>query len=98
MKDNNEYEKGDLTLTNIKRVYKTGVNNSISQKERNIIIGDRLKKIRAQKGITQKELCENINVVITTYYKGTALEGTNKKLEEYLENTASENESDINYI
>lgn len=38
-----------------------------------------------------------LNFVITTYYKGTALEGLNKKLEEYL-NEADENESDINLI
>lgn len=38
-----------------------------------------------------------INAVITTYYKGTALEGTTKKLEEYLD-SASEKENDINYI
>ena len=38
-----------------------------------------------------------INIVITTYYKGTAIEGTTKKLEEYL-NLASKNENDINYI
>lgn len=38
-----------------------------------------------------------LNFVVTTYYKGTALEGLNKKLEEYL-NEADENESDINLI
>ena len=38
-----------------------------------------------------------INIVITTYYKGTAIEGTTKKLEEYL-NLAPEGENDINYI
>lgn len=38
-----------------------------------------------------------INVVITTYYKGTALEGVTSKLEEYLD-TVDQNESDINYI
>ena len=38
-----------------------------------------------------------LNFVITTYYKGTALEGLNKKLEEYL-NDAEEDESDINLI
>lgn len=38
-----------------------------------------------------------INMVITTYYKGTAIEGTTKKLEEYL-NLAPESENDINYI
>lgn len=38
-----------------------------------------------------------INMVITTYYKGTAIEGTTKKLEEYL-NLAPDEENDINYI
>ena len=38
-----------------------------------------------------------LNFVITTYYKGTALEELNKKLEEYL-NEADEEESDINLI
>lgn len=38
-----------------------------------------------------------INVVITTYYKGTALEGALAKLEEYLDGV-DENESDINYL
>ncbi|MCI8362448.1 MAG: diguanylate cyclase [Clostridia bacterium] len=43
------------------------------------------------------EVSPKINVVLTNYYKGTAIEGTTKKLEEYL-NLAPENESDINYI
>lgn len=38
-----------------------------------------------------------INIVITTYYKGTALEGVMKKMEEYLEK-ANKKESDINYL
>ena len=38
-----------------------------------------------------------INVVVTTYYKGTALEGVLSKLEEYLD-AADENENEINYI
>ena len=38
-----------------------------------------------------------LNFVATTYYKGTALEALNKKLEEYLDN-ADKNESDINLI
>lgn len=38
-----------------------------------------------------------LNMVVTTYYKGTAIEGTTKKLEEYL-NLAPEDEHDINYI
>ncbi len=38
-----------------------------------------------------------INIAVTTYYKGTALEGTTKKLEEYID-SAKANESQINYI
>lgn len=38
-----------------------------------------------------------INVIISTYYKGTALEGVTRKLEEYLDNAKPE-ENGINYI
>ena len=38
-----------------------------------------------------------INIVITTYYKGTALEGLMKKMEEYLDK-ADKKESNINYL
>ena len=38
-----------------------------------------------------------INVVISTYYKGTALEGVTRKLEEYLK-LAPEGENDINLL
>ena len=38
-----------------------------------------------------------LNFVLTTYYKGTALETVTKKLEEYLDN-ANEDESDVNNI
>ena len=38
-----------------------------------------------------------LNIAVTTYYKGTALEGTTKKLEEYID-SAKEDESQINYI
>ena len=38
-----------------------------------------------------------INVIISTYYKGTALEGVLKKLEEYLDN-AAKNESKISEL
>jgi hypothetical protein len=38
-----------------------------------------------------------LNVVVKTYYKGTALEGLLSKLEEYLD-TTKENESEINYL
>ena len=38
-----------------------------------------------------------INIVLTTYYKGTALEGVTKKLEEFLD-TENPKESNINYL
>ena len=38
-----------------------------------------------------------INTVVSTYYKGTALEGLTKKMEEYLDN-APKNENTINYL
>ncbi len=38
-----------------------------------------------------------INIIISTYYKGTALEGVLKKLEEYLDN-ADKNENKINEL
>ncbi len=38
-----------------------------------------------------------VNIAVTNYYKGTALEGTTKKLEQYIDE-AKETESQINYI
>lgn len=38
-----------------------------------------------------------INIVVSTYYKGTALEGLTKKMEEYLDN-APKSENTINYL
>ncbi len=38
-----------------------------------------------------------INIAITTYYKGTALEGVTAKLEEYLDNAES-TENNINCL
>ena len=38
-----------------------------------------------------------INIVLSTYYKGTALEGLTKKLEEYLDE-ADKEENTINYL
>ena len=38
-----------------------------------------------------------INIVVSTYYKGTALEGLTKKLEEYLDN-APKSENTINFL
>ena len=57
-------------------------------------------KIAKQSNKNQKNV-ENVspivNMVITTYYKGTALDGVNKKLEEYLDE-AYIGESNINQI
>lgn len=45
----------------------------------------------------EKDATPKINVVLSTYYKGTALEGITKKLEQYLD-TSSKDESTINYL
>lgn len=47
--------------------------------------------------IEENNISPKLNFVVTTYYKGTALESLNKKLEEYL-NNADKDESDINLI
>ena len=51
--------------------------------------------------IAETEVTENakpeINIVLSTYYKGTALEGLTKKLEEYLDN-APKGEHTISYL
>lgn len=44
-----------------------------------------------------KKVSPIINIAVTTYYKGTALEGTTKKLEAYID-SADIKESQINYI
>lgn len=48
-------------------------------------------------GEDAQRVSPKINMAITTYYKGTALEGTTKKLEEYMD-SATKGESQINYI
>lgn len=45
----------------------------------------------------QRAISPQVNFVISTYYKGTAIEAVTKKLEEYLDSTDSK-ENDINYI
>ena len=57
-----------------------------------IEFGNENKKTKKKNSVSPK-----LNFVVTTYYKGTALESLNKKLEEYL-NDADKNESDINLI
>lgn len=57
--------------------------------------------VRAGNKKTKKKDIEyaspKLNFVVSTYYKGTSLDGIAKKLEEYLD-SASEDESDINYV
>ena len=48
-------------------------------------------------GEEQVVVSPKINIVVTTYYKGTALEGVMKKMEEYLDK-AERHESLINYL
>lgn len=52
---------------------------------------------KSKKTKKKEYVSPKLNFVVTTYYKGTALESLNKKLEEYL-NDADEDESDINLI
>ena len=62
-------------------------------KELNLDIAKRNKSIQ-EKG---ESAIPKINIVISSYYKGTALEEVLKRLEEYLDN-APANESDITNI
>ena len=62
-----EYEKGDLSLKKLKEVGSIAYENATAQQRRRNVIAKRLKLIRAMNKVTQKELCEKINVVITTY-------------------------------
>lgn len=52
---------------------------------------------KAQNEDKKEYAVPKINAVVSTYYKGTALEGLTKKLEEYLDN-ASKQENTINYL
>ena len=63
----------------------------------NIKITGELQNKTKRKSNKEISISPKLNFVVTTYYKGTALEELNKKLEEYLDN-ADEDESDINLI
>ncbi len=52
------------------------------------------KKMRLKKDVS---VTPRLNFVLTSYYKGTAIDGVTKKLEYYLDN-ADKDENDINYI
>lgn len=60
-------EKGDLSKETLKYVWKNGIDNSLAQTERRLLISQRLKQIRTACNLTQKELCEKIDLVLTTY-------------------------------
>ncbi len=49
------------------------------------------------KAKSKNKMKPKLNIVISNYYKGTGLEGVNKKLEDYLDNADSQ-ESEINSI
>lgn len=66
------------------------------QEMKTIIESFEIKAEKVQKN-KQKVVSPILNFVVTTYYKGTALETLNKRLEEYLD-YADENESNINLI
>lgn len=72
--------------------------NDLKNEVENLQIDD---VIAAEKTTSTKKkiafMKPKLNIVLTTYYKGTALESVLKKLEEYLD-TANENESEINKI
>ena len=75
-----------------------GVNSFITEIKKNI---ESMQIEQAEEDIYEDEEQEivspKVNIAVTTYYKGTALEGTTKKLEEYID-TCDEKESQINYI
>lgn len=60
-------EKGDLSKETLKYVWQNGIDNSLAQSGRRILISQRLKQIRIDCNLTQKELCEKIDLVLTTY-------------------------------
>lgn len=60
------------------------------------VIGENLEE--KEKSKRKEEIAKpKINIVVSTYYKGTALEGLTKKLEEYLDN-APKGENTINFL
>ena len=61
------------------------------------IVEDESKTVKKSKKEKITTVVPKINIVVTTYYKGTAIESVTKKLEEYLD-SASKEENDINEI
>lgn len=71
-----------------------------SQIERLKIYADEEQEIETKKKKKSKKpeyVMPKVNFVITSYYKGTAMDGVTKKLEEYID-SADKKEHDINYV
>ena len=71
--------------------------NGIENLKINVEGLEEAKPTKKSKKTTITEVIPKINIVVTTYYKGTALESVTQKLEEYLDNAPKE-ENDINEI
>lgn len=75
-----------------------GVNNFIVEMKNNIEkMQIKQEDEDVYEGEEPEKVIPKINIAATAYYKGTALEGTTKKLENYL-NNCDKKESKINYI
>lgn len=71
--------------------------NNIEDLKINIVGNEPENQTKKNKKQEPTYVSPKINIVVTTYYKGTALESVNKKLEEYLDE-ASKEENEINEI
>jgi diguanylate cyclase (GGDEF)-like protein len=60
-------------------------------------IKQKVESIQIQTNKENEQVSPKLNIVVSTYYKGTALEGLTRKLEEYID-TASKQENAINYL
>ena len=101
------FSVGLLQLSGCKNTY---ISVSVSYREAECIFEqytEKLKVPKVQSGTEVKKKTKKpekeefaipkINCVLSTYYKGTALDGITKKLEEYLD-SADIKENEINYI
>ena len=77
---------------------KEGVEGFITEIKKNI---EKIEVEQAEEDLYEGEekakVKPKVNMAITTYYKGTALEGTTKELEKYID-TCNKSESQINYM
>lgn len=71
--------------------------NNVENLKINIVDLEKEETIDEESTKEPEYVMPKINIVLTTYYKGTALESVNKKLEEYLDEAPKE-ENEINEI